>query len=307
MGKPDATVLTVVWDAGESLATWLAHLEQQTFPAARFEVLVVDACGAHACCDMVRRYAAGAPMPIRCIRHEGSGLADARNLGMREALGRWLLFLNVDLLPGPGWVQAHVAAQESADGAACAAAPVARHPQLPGNLITRWFLPESWPHLAEEAPPSFLECSAQNLSLPRRALMDAGGFSGNFGHSGFDAMEMAWRLNRRKIPICSAAGATGFIWRGISFDAEYRRQYARGFALPALMAATDPAQVRRRFPVATNPFQQLADVLVMPHYLRACQQAQEDMRMVSAMFRRTLRYAFRSGFQDARKGREKKY
>ncbi len=307
MGKPDVTVLTVLREGLDDVVTWLAHLEQQTFPAACFEVLVVDGCGAHPCCEIVRRYAEAAPMPIRCVRQESGGLAEARNLGLREAQGRWILFLDPDLLAGPGLVQAHAAAQERAGGAACVVGRITRHPQLPEGALTRWFLPEAWPHLLENAHPDFLDCPAHNLSLPRRPVLDMGAFAGGFGNSGFDDLELAWRLEQRGIAQCFAQDAPGYVWRNVPFEVEYRRQYERGYALPALMAATDPQRVRRRFPVAGNPFQRLADILVMPYYLRACLQAEEDVRIIGAIFRRTLRHAFRMGFHDAQKGRERKY
>jgi len=199
MGKPDVTVLTVLRERLDDIVTWLAHLEQQTFPAARFEVLVVDACDAHQCCDIVRRYAEAAPMPIRCVRQEGDGMAAARNLGLREAQGRWVLFLDPDLLAGPGMVQAHAAAQERAGGTACVIGRITRHPQLPEGVLTRWFLPEAWPHLLDTAPPDFLDCPAYNLSLPRSLVLDMGGFAGGFKNSGFDDLELAWRLGRSGI------------------------------------------------------------------------------------------------------------
>lgn len=307
MGKPDITVLTVLRDTGDDIVTWLAHLEQQTFPAARFEVLVVDAGDGRQRCDIVRRYAEAAPMPIRCVRQESDSIAAARNLGLREAQGRWVLFLDPDLLAGPGMVQTHAAAQERAGGTACVIGRIMRHPQLPEGVLTQWFLPEAWPHFLDAAAPDFLDCPAHNLSLPRSLVLDMGGFADGFRNSGFDALELAWRLGQSGIPASFAPDASGYIWRGVKFETEYRRQYVRGYALPALMAATDPQRVWRRFSVTGSTFQRLADILVMPYYLHACVQAEGQVRIIGRIFRRALRYAFRMGFRDAQKGREPKY
>lgn len=99
------TVVIAYYEAPDALALTLAALSHQTYPSDLIEVVVVDD-GSEPPLD---RAALDPNLEIRVIHQEdrGFGLARARNNGAREAAGEILLFLDCDMIPEPGWAEAH--------------------------------------------------------------------------------------------------------------------------------------------------------------------------------------------------------
>jgi len=278
-------------------------LEHQTYPAARFELVVVDDGGTDGAGDVVRRYAAGAPVRMRYLRQERAGLAKARNLGVHEAKGRYVLFMDVDVLACPGLLERHVLAHQRGGKAGCFVGTILMHPRITPGTLTRWFLPEDQRKPRADEPLYFLDCQSSNMSLPRQLFSDMGGFSEVFRGSEFAGAELAWRLAKEGILSFLAETAHGYIWLPADFEAERRRQYARGYALFRLREITGSREITRRYFLRRDPFRALLDAMVMPFYVRACQQSEQDTRLLGAVYRRILRYEYYCGYHDARKGR----
>jgi glycosyltransferase involved in cell wall biosynthesis len=299
----DVTVLLAARNLADSLPTWLAHLEQQTYPAAQFEILVIDDGSTDGTADRVRRYAAGAPVRTRCVCQARSGLVKARNLGLREAEGRWVLFLAHDVLASPRLLEQHVRAHNSHEETIGVAGSIRPHPRLAAGVLTRWFLPEDHRRPARDRPLNILECDIGNISLPRQRLLDSGGFSEAFAFPDFTEAELAWRLAKGGMQTFFNEHAHGYVAAPASFEAERRRQYGRGYSLRRLAELTAAREIPRRYGVRWNPLHALVDSIVMPFYIRACQQAAEDTRLLGHIYRRILRYELYCGYHDARRNR----
>lgn len=304
MNEIDVSVVLAVHNAAEALPRWLAHLEHQTLPAVRYEVVIVDDGSADGTPEVLDRFAEGAPIRIRSIRQEHGGAVRARNLGIREAHGRWILFLSLDLLASPNLLERHICAQEIHEGNVLAVGSVSPHPQLPPASLTPWFLPQDRRQLQPGAVPHFLDCCGYNLSLPSQMIRDSGGFDELFVLAQFDDAELVWRLLERDVQACYLDEAYGYVWRPTSFEAEHQRQYDRGYSLFRLEQITQSTDIARRFPVRRNAIRAGLNALVMPFYVRACRQAEvEDIRLLGHIYRRVLRHAFLTGYADAQNGR----
>ena len=89
----------------------LSAFSSQVEGSPRFEVLVVaDACEDDTE-EKVLKFAEEAPFTIRLLSHWARNAATSRNLGAKHAEGRFLLFLDDDLCPQPGLINAHLEAQ----------------------------------------------------------------------------------------------------------------------------------------------------------------------------------------------------
>lgn len=305
MEPRDLTVIIPTRNGAEMLPTALAHLEVQSCPAARFEVIVVD-YGSTGTSDVLERYSAGAPVRTRCMHVPDSDIGRARNRAAGEATGKLLLFLDEDLLAGPSLVEAHLKAQES-EGPAAVIGRVQTHPQVDTRLFTKRF-----GALAPSSGESFdeiglLDWGFHNLSLPRNTFMEAGRFDEDLGFDGLQDLALAWRLRGRGVKAVFAREAAAYAWRPTSLLDERRRQYLKGYSLHLLMERLDETELRHHFPVDPAMYGSRMDWLLSPLYRHLCERKAEKQGTYSALCERILNRDFYMGYRDAVAGRPARF
>ena len=96
-----------------SLERVLEALRVQTYPHERLEVVVVNDGGSDSTSTMVRERRM--PFPVRLLEQANLGPAAARNLGVENATGPFVLFLDDDVVPVPRLVAEHAAAHGDHD------------------------------------------------------------------------------------------------------------------------------------------------------------------------------------------------
>lgn len=192
-----ASVLIVNYNSGARLAKCLAHLAAQSF--RDFEVIVID----NASADGSEAAVAVAPIAARLIAAGSNlGFAAANNLAAREARGQWLVFLNPDAYPEPGWLEALMAAAARYPGAdAFGSAQLdAADPGIidgAGDVYHVLGVPYrghfGWPaELLPEDGECFAPCAA--AAMYRRSVFEAlGGFDERFFCYGED-VDLGFRL-----------------------------------------------------------------------------------------------------------------
>lgn len=92
-----------------SLKRVLDALCSQDCPQQSEVIVAVDRC-LDDTVEMVKSYSA--PFKIKAIEVPGRGAADARNYGAAAAEGRLLIFIDDDVVPAPGFVQAHISLEK---------------------------------------------------------------------------------------------------------------------------------------------------------------------------------------------------
>jgi len=188
------SVVTPTRDKRPLLERTLAALRRQQLPSdTPWEMVVVD----DGSTDDTGAWLAGqggeAGPPLRVVTPPANvGRARARNLGAAAARGRWLLFLDDDIVAPPGLLAAHLDL-------------LRRHPGdgVIGLAVTAPELVDA-PHLryldtrgVAKLPPGPAPARyfvTQNASVPREAFAAIGGFDEGFGSYGFEDMEVAFRL-----------------------------------------------------------------------------------------------------------------
>src|SRR3989338_7815520 len=106
--KPFVSVVVPVYNDNVRLKKALEALERQSYPADRYEVLVVD----NASEDDVRSIMSAYPR-VKYLFEGKRGPASARNRGVREAKGEIIAFTDSDCIPRPDWIERGVAAVRS--------------------------------------------------------------------------------------------------------------------------------------------------------------------------------------------------
>jgi cellulose synthase/poly-beta-1,6-N-acetylglucosamine synthase-like glycosyltransferase len=139
-----------------------------------------------------------------------AGLANARNVGIREARGRIVAYIDDDARAAPSWASQLIRAHRVFGGVAGA---------VGGRVVPRWVIPPpNWlapdllPYLSlldlgsemrELAPGEYL-CGC-NLSFDRAALIAIGGFSTVLGRHGAGAS----LLSNEELDVCNRLRAMG--------------------------------------------------------------------------------------------------
>ena len=120
--RPDISVIIPTHNRPASLLRLLHALREGTFPASRFEAVVV----ADGCTDDTATVARNVPFPFPVEvleQNPGRGAGAARNLGATHANGELLVFLDDDVEPLPTLLAEHHRAHAEAGVAAVAIGP----------------------------------------------------------------------------------------------------------------------------------------------------------------------------------------
>jgi len=194
--EPRAPLLSVVvptYNRRAGLERLLLALAEQTFAADQFEVIVVN----DGSLDGTERLLAALETPyrLRVVDQTNAGPAAARNVGVRRAEGRLIVFLDDDVVPVPELLAAHVEAHGDADDLVVVG-PMSPPTDAPRSVWVRWEerqLLKQYDAMERGAYP----CTPRqfytgNASVARARLLAAGGFDARFKRA--EDVELAFRL-----------------------------------------------------------------------------------------------------------------
>lgn len=236
-GDPsDVSVAVVVptYERPAALRQVLAALAPQLRPGD--EVVVVDD-GSRPGADEV---AAPGGMVLQVLRRpdEGFRAAAARNDGARATTADVVVFLDDDMVPPPGWRDAHAAWHAGVDGLLTVGSrvhvdgPTPAAPLLGEPEHLRAYLALTH-DLTAPADDLFRVCSGGNLALRRDLLEAVGGFDEGFAGYGLEDVELGYRLVQHGavvVPVpdarCTHLGAPGFTDPAKQAAASSRRLWA---------------------------------------------------------------------------------
>ncbi len=205
---PSVSVVIPTHNRLPYLRQCLDALSRQRFDLARMEVVVV----ADGCTDGTEEALAGAsyPYPLHIIAQPASGPSAARNRGAAAASAPLLIFLDDDVVPAPGLVQAHLAAHGEPEKCAVVGPYPLVEPQE-GDFL-REHLYHYWQRkiegmAARGRSADFRDAVSGNLSIDRDLLAGVGAFSTDFRR--LEDYELGVRLVDAGVPIIFARDARG--------------------------------------------------------------------------------------------------
>ena len=225
---PDVSIVVATYNRCAGLARLLRALDEQTYPASQFEVVVVDDGSSDATPELLRTV--DVPYALRSYAQSNSGPAAARNLGVAQARGSLILFLDDDIVPAPGLVAAHVAAHGDATHT------VVTGPLSPPPPAWRQPAWDRWDtmHLQEQyqaMTAGVFACTQRqfftgNASLRRSLFDEAGGFDPRFKRA--EDLELAWRMSALGARFTFEPRADGLHYSARPFRSWRRAAYLYG-------------------------------------------------------------------------------
>jgi glycosyltransferase involved in cell wall biosynthesis len=205
----DLSIVIPAYGSERALDTTLRALASSEPGPITFEVIVVDDGSEQSLERIVDAHHA---IPARFVRlPKNSGRSSARNAGAARAHGKRLLFLDCDSIPLRGLVQGHaaVATDDQASGIILGARINPGWEVLKNSLsysdTSKSVAPHENDHrqvygvarlanknISNQRAP-WVYCHSHNLSLPRDAFMNLGGFDENFVEWGWEDVELGYR------------------------------------------------------------------------------------------------------------------
>lgn len=303
MDSVDVSVLLIAHNAANLLPMALSHLEQQSHPAARFEIIVADCASTDNTPEILERYASGSPVRIRRTAVGRHHRGTAWNTAIDAATGTWVVFIDVELLASPSLVENHVRAQERYGGAAVIVGRIARHPQSSSLVLPlRYARPEIASAIANQ-PLRFLDWRMSNLSLARQRVSKDRPFDENCPVDALVDVELAWRLEQQGVQGFLSDAATAYVWTPPVLDRELRHFYEEGYALHGLQAATSAEVLKHRYFRTERAARYYFGRVSAPLLRRLCEVLAESTRPRRWIERRLVEQALREGYRDAAAGR----
>ncbi|MEO8430516.1 MAG: glycosyltransferase family A protein [Acidobacteriota bacterium] len=253
-GTPLFSVVIPTYRRPHTLFQVLEGLARQTSPPA-FEVIVIDDGSRD---DTWRRLRAYRPdYAFRALEKENGGPASARNRGVEEARGRFILFLGDDTVPEPRLLAVHGAAQAEERGYPVAVLGYTTWPRERRvspflHHINEYGLQFGYALIDDPESVPFNFFYTSNISLPRSLLFEEGLFDTTFPGAAWEDIEISYRLMGRGMKIIYRPEAVARHHHDITFTSFRRRQEKAGESA-AIFYAKHP---------------ELGDFLAVPQALR---------------------------------------
>ena len=189
------SVVIPTFNRRDRLERVLAALERQTTPPSEFEVVVVDDGSTDGTSEWLGQRSTS--FELRALRQTNAGPARARNVGVEQAAGEIVLFIDDDVEPVPELIAEHLSVH-AAEPDVVVIGPLASLPHYEQPWV-------AWEQAKVEAQyramergdwaPTFRQFWTGNASLARRHILGAGGFNPDFLRA--EDVELGVRLKNR--------------------------------------------------------------------------------------------------------------
>ncbi len=206
-----------------SLEVVLPSLLEQTLPPDDYEILLCDAGSQDGTRELAERLGR-----VRFLPGADSGRAGARNRGLEEALGEYILFTDADIIADPHLLECHLKRHLKGNSPKavvgceiqvgtleeyehCKQDPAAHARHRPDRKLLPWYY--------------FL---TGNASAPRSQLLKVGGFDIAFQGYGHEDLELGYRLQKSGLPLEYAPEAINYHWHPVPFPEQCQKMTLAG-------------------------------------------------------------------------------
>ncbi|PSH02896.1 MAG: hypothetical protein CXZ00_15060 [Acidobacteria bacterium] len=176
------SVVVPTFNRREIVLRTVKTLFNQDFPSRQYEIIVVVDGSTDGSAEALR--ALEPSCQFRVIEQENRGLAGARNTGFRVSESELVIFLDDDMLCDPILISEHYAAHQS-NGEVIGFGAIFLSADSPPTLAAECFNREVGAYYLQQRenpglPWPRTACIFGNTSVPRRLLIESGGFDERF-------------------------------------------------------------------------------------------------------------------------------
>jgi glycosyltransferase involved in cell wall biosynthesis len=186
--KPFITVVIPTRNRADLLEDLLDSLADQTYPADRMELIVVDNSSEDDTADVVKTFSDAAKFDVRYFVTNYKTPAGSRNFGTEHAKGGIVAFIDSDCVPAPQWL-ARLAEGFTDDSIGLVQGRTRPNPTQQRHLFEKTI------NIPEEGAV-YETC---NIAYRKHLIEAVGGFSNEyepFWPFGGEDMDLAWKVKR---------------------------------------------------------------------------------------------------------------
>ena len=206
----------------------IAALEQQTYPSAAYEVIVISDGSTDGTDGFLETLES--TMQLRWFTHANRGPAAARNSGIQNAVGEFIVFIDDDLVPEPRLLEEHARSHQEAGRDVVVLGPLLTPEGFKMAPWVRWeqemLMKQYRALLRGDWAPTARQFYTGNASLRRSHILTVGGFDENFRRA--EDVELAYRLADNGLEFVFNIQAAGMHFADRSFRAWLDAAYTYG-------------------------------------------------------------------------------
>ncbi|MFP4499274.1 MAG: glycosyltransferase family 2 protein, partial [Vulcanimicrobiota bacterium] len=198
----DISVQISTYNRKDLVVRTVRELFEQDYPKDKYEIVVIDDGSSDDTCPAVN--ALEAPCNLICERMKHSGIAKTRNRGAELAHGKYILFLDDDMVPSPTLISGHMKV----------------HREYPGSVVKGWVNHvEDLENIKGKKPEFTIKDYASafflggNGSLAKADFIKAGGFDEDFREYGWEDLELGFKLRNMGLVSRFSKEAVGFHYK----------------------------------------------------------------------------------------------
>ncbi len=234
VNAPKISVVMGCYNQLSVLQRVLAAYEHQTLNPDLFEVIVVNSSSPDGTAEWAQTYHPN--FQFRHLLVPNRGKAAARNTGVSQARGQWIIITDADMIPDPQFLAAHLAAQEATTRPTCFEGLAWNLPTLEWPPTPATLKPQVGTHPADRAKLGWYYFLTGNLSFPKGIFEAFKGFDPTFTGYGWEDLELGYRLQKAKVPILYLRTAINYHFHVIAPDADIVRGEDKGRSAKIMLA-----------------------------------------------------------------------
>ncbi|HLY21436.1 MAG TPA: glycosyltransferase [bacterium] len=195
----EISVIIPTYNNREVLRETIRALRDQTLASELYEIVVVDDGSTDGTAEMLAEAQRQPGAAVRCVTEANRGRSAARNLGVRSAEGRIVVFLDSDLWATPTLLAEHHRHYPAGAAGRGVQGRTITHPE---SRVTPFMkVKEMTPDLTirRRRDLSPFHVTTRNCSMLRQDVLEAGGFDETFSGYGWEDIELAIRMHGRGV------------------------------------------------------------------------------------------------------------
>jgi glycosyltransferase involved in cell wall biosynthesis len=223
---PRISIIIGTLNQNHVLEKVLSQYASQTCSKHDFEVIVVDSTSTDGTIDMLANFEAD--FQFKYIVQPNQGKAAARNRGVKEARGAYIIITDADMVPHPQFVFTHLTAQVSTQTPTCFEGVTLNMDRLAWPPTEAQLTPYIQRPYPDRQPLGWYYFLTGNISFPKPLFESFRGFNEVFKGYGWEDLELGYRMSLKKIPLYYLKEAINYHYHVVSEDEEIERNVAKG-------------------------------------------------------------------------------